>query len=76
MTKWVKAKALQRITEKDYKNCFNDFVVMRFDIPQILISDNGLQFIGKEFGAYLKELNHTQEVFGGASISKWPNRSY
>lgn len=30
---------------------------MRFGISRVLIFDNGLQFIGKEFGAYLEELN-------------------
>ncbi|XP_074323623.1 uncharacterized protein LOC141660530 [Apium graveolens] len=33
-----------------------DSIVMRFGIPMVLISDNGLQFIGSDFEAYLKEL--------------------
>lgn len=59
MTKYVETKALQLITERDCKKFFNDFVFMRFGIPRVLVSNNGLQFIGKELEAYLEELNIT-----------------
>ncbi|XP_074328374.1 uncharacterized protein LOC141666282 [Apium graveolens] len=35
---------------------FVDAIVMRFGIPMVLISDNGPQFVGSDFEAYLKEL--------------------
>lgn len=57
MTKWLKAKALKCITAKECQKFFNDFVVMRFGIPMVLISDNNTQFIDSKFKAYLVELN-------------------
>ncbi|XP_074371085.1 uncharacterized protein LOC141712157 [Apium graveolens] len=33
-----------------------DSIVMRFGIPVILVSDNGPQFVGSDFEAYLREL--------------------
>ncbi|XP_074350127.1 uncharacterized protein LOC141689668 [Apium graveolens] len=33
-----------------------DSILMRFEIPMVLISDNRLQFVGSDFEAYLKEL--------------------
>ncbi|XP_074323006.1 uncharacterized protein LOC141659959 [Apium graveolens] len=35
---------------------FMDSIVMRFGIPVVLVSDNGPQFVGSDFEAYLKEL--------------------
>ncbi|XP_074373855.1 uncharacterized protein LOC141714222 [Apium graveolens] len=35
---------------------FMDLIIMRFGIPVILVSDNGPQFVGSDFEAYLKEL--------------------
>ncbi|XP_074374489.1 uncharacterized protein LOC141714892 [Apium graveolens] len=55
MTKWVEAKSMRTINQQ---NCikFMDSIVMRFGISVVLISDNGIQFVGSDFEAYLKEL--------------------
>ncbi|XP_074361566.1 uncharacterized protein LOC141701850 [Apium graveolens] len=55
MTKWAEAKAMRTINQQDYIK-FMDSIVMRFGIPIILVADNGPQFIGSDFEAYLKEL--------------------
>ncbi|XP_074336827.1 uncharacterized protein LOC141673998 [Apium graveolens] len=55
MTKWAEAKAMRTINQQDCIK-FMDAIVMRFGIPVVLISDNGPQFVGSEFEAYLKEL--------------------
>ncbi|XP_074342230.1 uncharacterized protein LOC141679701 [Apium graveolens] len=55
MTKWAEAKAMKTINQQDYIK-FMYSIVMRFGIPMVLISDNGPQFVGSDFEAYLKEL--------------------
>ncbi|XP_074352792.1 uncharacterized protein LOC141691944 [Apium graveolens] len=55
MTKWVEAKAMRTINQQDCIK-FVDSIVMRFGIPMVLISDNGPQFVGSDFEAYLKEI--------------------
>ncbi|XP_074346828.1 uncharacterized protein LOC141685632 [Apium graveolens] len=55
MTKWAEAKTMRTINQQDCIK-FMDAIVMRFGIPVVLISDNGPQFAGSEFEAYLKEL--------------------
>ena len=51
-TKWVKAKPLANIRDVDAKRFFWKYIVTRFGIPHILISDNGLQFDSKAFRKY------------------------
>ena len=48
-TKWVKAEALANIKDVDVKKFFWNNIVMRFGLPQILVSENGLQFDSKAF---------------------------
>ncbi|XP_074342777.1 uncharacterized protein LOC141680452 [Apium graveolens] len=48
-TKWVEAKPLSKIREKEMIGFFMEYVVFRFGIPRILVSDNGTQFIGAQF---------------------------
>ncbi|XP_074346647.1 uncharacterized protein LOC141685446 [Apium graveolens] len=55
ITKWAEAKAMRTINQQDCIK-FMDLIVMRFEILVVLISDNGPQFVGSEFEAYLKEL--------------------
>ncbi|XP_074351707.1 uncharacterized protein LOC141690847 [Apium graveolens] len=55
MTKWAEAKAMRTINQQDCIK-FMDSIVMRFGIPIVLVSDNGPQFVGSDFEAYLKEL--------------------
>ncbi|XP_074323640.1 uncharacterized protein LOC141660545 [Apium graveolens] len=55
LTKWAEAKAMRTINQQDCIK-FMDSIVMRFGIPVVLVSDNGPQFVGSDFEAYLKEL--------------------
>ncbi|XP_074377335.1 uncharacterized protein LOC141718858 [Apium graveolens] len=55
ITKWAEAKAMRTINQQDCIK-FVDMIVMRFGIPMVLILDNGPQFVGSDFKAYLKEL--------------------
>ena len=48
-TKWVKAEALANIKDVDVKKFFWKNIVMRYGVPQILVSENGLQFDSKAF---------------------------
>ena len=48
-TKWVKAEALANIKDVDVKKFFWNNIVMRYGVPQILVSENGLQFDSKAF---------------------------
>ena len=55
-TKWVEAKPLANIWDMDVKRFVWKNIVMRFDVPRVLISDNGLQFDSKAFWWYYSEL--------------------
>ena len=48
-TKWVEAEALANIRDVDVKKFVWKNIVTRFGVPQVLISDNGLQFDSKAF---------------------------
>ncbi|XP_074328012.1 uncharacterized protein LOC141665925 [Apium graveolens] len=55
-TKWIEEKPLTKIREKEMIEFFMEHVVFRFEIPRILVSDNGTQFIGAKFEKILDEL--------------------
>ncbi|XP_074377476.1 uncharacterized protein LOC141718998 [Apium graveolens] len=55
-TKWVEAKPLSKIREKEMIEFFMEYIVFRFGIPRILVFDNGTQFVGKQFEKALLEL--------------------
>ena len=48
-TKWVEAEALANIQDVDVKKFVWKNIVMRFGVPDPLITDNGLQFDSKAF---------------------------
>ena len=48
-TKWVEAEALATITEKNMQSFVWRFIVCRFGIPRVLVSDNGKQFDNDSF---------------------------
>ena len=58
-TKWVEAEPLANIRDADAKKFVWRNIVTRFGVPQILISDNGLQFDSKAFRRYCCELGIT-----------------
>ena len=43
-TKWVKAEALATITEKNVWSFVWRYIICRYGIPRVLVSDNGKQF--------------------------------
>ena len=58
-TKWVEAEPLANIRDVDAKRLVWKSIVTRFDIPHVLILDNGLQFDTKMFRNYYGELGIT-----------------
>ena len=48
-TKWVEAEALATITEKNMRSFIWRFIVCRFGIPRVLVSDNRKQFDDDSF---------------------------
>ena len=42
-TKWVEAEPVAMITERNIQNFVWKAVICRFDIPRVLVSDNGKQ---------------------------------
>lgn len=58
-TKWVEAEPLANIRNADAKRFVWRNIVTRFGVPQVLISDNGLQFDSKAVRRYCCELGIT-----------------
>src|SRR5207247_9089205 len=54
-TKWIEAKPVATIIASKAKEFFQDIVV-RFGIPNRIITDNGTQFTGSEFKDWCEEL--------------------
>ncbi|GJU33089.1 reverse transcriptase domain-containing protein [Tanacetum coccineum] len=59
-TKWIDAKPLARITGKDVKKFVWDNIVCRFGLPQIIVTDNGTQFVNDPFKGWCESLNIKQ----------------
>src|SRR6266540_2228564 len=55
-TKWIEAKPIATITAAKAKEFFQDIVV-RFGVPNRIITDNGTQFTGSEFKDWCEELS-------------------
>ena len=53
-TKWIEAKPVAKITAGRAKEFFQDIVV-RFGVPNRIITDNGTQFTGREFQDWCEE---------------------
>ena len=55
-TKWVEAKALVTITEKNIRSFILRCIICRFGIPRVLVSDNGKQFDNDSFRDFYSQL--------------------
>ena len=55
-TKWVEAEALATITERNIRNFVWRNIICRFEIPKVLVSDNGKQFDNSAFRDFCSEL--------------------
>ena len=53
-TKWIEAKSVATITTAKGKEFFQDIVV-RFSVPNRIITNNGTQFTGAEFIDWCEE---------------------
>jgi hypothetical protein len=73
-TKWVEAKPLATISEKNVKSFVWKAVICRFGIPRVLISDNGKQFDNGPFRELCAQLNIKNHY--SSPTSKRPSRSY
>ena len=56
ITKWVEAELLANIRDVDVKRFIWKNIVTRFGVPNVLISDNGLQFDSKVFRKYCSDM--------------------
>ena len=54
-TKWVELRALSKATSAAVSKALKEQVILRFGTPKAVVSDNGRQFIGKEFTQLLEE---------------------
>ena len=55
-TKWVEAKALATITEKNIRSFVWKNIVCRYGIPRMLVSDNGKHFDNDTFRDFCSQL--------------------
>ena len=55
-TKWAEAEAMANIQDVDVKKFVWKNIVMRFGVPNSLISDNRLQFDSKTFRTFCGDL--------------------
>ena len=55
-TKWVEAEALATITEKNVRSFIWRNIVYRYEIPRVLVSDNGKQFDNNPFKDFCSQL--------------------
>ena len=58
-TKWVEAEPFVNIQDTNVKRFVWKNIVMRFGVPEVLISNNGLQFDNKAFWWYCSKLGIT-----------------
>ena len=55
-TKWVEAKSLATIIEKNVWSFIWRYIIYRYEIPRVLVSDNGKQFENNSFWDFYSQL--------------------
>ena len=55
-TKWVEAEPLAKITQQNVKNFVWKNIVCRFEVPRVLVSDNGRQFDNTPYREFCEQL--------------------
>ena len=55
-TKWVEAETLATITEKNIRSFVWRYIICRFGIPRVLVSNNGKQFDNNAFRDFCSQL--------------------
>ncbi|KAI5352150.1 hypothetical protein L3X38_005041 [Prunus dulcis] len=61
-TKWIEAEALSSTKEADVERFIWRNIICRFGCPQSLVTDNSLQFIGKQITAFFKKYGIKQHL--------------
>lgn len=54
--RWIETKPLDKIREKEMVEFLMKFVIFRFGVPRVIVTDNGTQFFGKTFTGALSQL--------------------
>ena len=62
-TNWVKAKALETITEKKVWSFVWRYIICRYGIPRVLVSNNRKQFDNNSFGDFCSQLGIKNHYF-------------
>lgn len=57
-TKWVEAKPLVSTTGKNVERFIREYIICRFGVPQMIISDNGKQFIERVIPEFCEKIKH------------------
>ena len=78
-TKWVEAEALATIKEKNVWSFVWKYIVCRFGIPRVLVSDNGKQFDNDAFRDFCSQLGIRNHYFspthpqanGQVKVTNW-----
>ena len=65
-TKWVKVEALATITKKNVQNFIWRNIICRYEIPRVLVSDNGKQFDNDSYRDFYSQLGIKNHYFSPA----------
>ncbi|TQD74465.1 hypothetical protein C1H46_039993 [Malus baccata] len=61
-TKWVEAKPMMTTTQTYIKRFIWRNIIYRFGIPQSIVTDNGLQFVGKDLAKFFQKYGIKQHI--------------
>ena len=70
-TKWVEAEALATIMEKNVRSFVWKNIVYRYEIPRVLVSDNGKQFYNDSLSLLLTVGNQESLLLPRPPSSQW-----
>lgn len=62
LTKWVEAKPLTNITSQAFQKFFQRDIITHFEIPNTLVTNNGLQFLDRKLNEFLSGLGIKHRV--------------
>src|ERR1044072_4298893 len=55
-TKWIEAEAISTITVERVNKFYWKRIICRFDVPKVIVSDNGTQFVSRSTQQYCSDL--------------------
>jgi Integrase core domain. len=56
-TKWIECSPLRKATGKNIRQAFDDLIVSRWGTPQVLLTDNGTEFVNHTIREWAEEFN-------------------